>query len=239
MRTDPRLPIEGHSPPSPGYYVFDAYGTLLDVDSAVQRCDPEGVLPDGFAARWRAKQLEYTWTLQAMGAYRDFAAVTADALEYVIAATGADAALREPLLEAYDCLDCFPEVDAVLRALQAAGARHAVLSNGTAPMLARALGAAGIDTLFEATISVDEIGVYKPDPRVYRHAVQRLATSASQIHFVSSNAWDAAGAGRCGLRVTWVNRHAAPEEYRLADHSSSIEDLRGLLPTGAGQALNV
>ena len=180
--------------------MFDVYGTLLDVDAAVRRCDPGGALPDGFSQSWRAKQLEYSWTLQAMGAYRDFAAVTSDALDHVIAATGAGAALRRSLLDAYGSLDTFPEVGFVLRALLDAGARLAVLSNGTAPMLARALEAAAIGRWFETVISVDEIGVYKPDPRVYSHAAQRLAAPASQIDFVSSNAWDAAGARRRAAR---------------------------------------
>ena len=217
--------------------MFDVYGTLLDVDSAVRRCDPGGALPDGFSQGWRAKQLEYSWTLQAMGAYRDFAAVTSEALDHVIAATGAGALLRQSLLEAYRSLDSFPEVDVVLRALLSSGARLAVLSNGTAPMLASALEAAGIGRLFETVISVDEIGVYKPDPRVYRHAAQRLAASASQIDFVSSNAWDAAGARRCGMRVRWVNRRAGPDEYQLVDTGSAVADLRGLLGAGAGGAL--
>ena len=237
MHTVPALAPEGLPIAARRCCVFDAYGTLLDVDSAVRRCDPGRALPVGFSQRWRDKQLEYSWTLQTMGAYRDFAALTGDALDHVIAATGAGAELRESLLEAYDRLDPFPEVGFVLRALLDSGARLAVLSNGTAPMLARALDAAGIATSFEAVISVDEIGVYKPDARVYRHATQRLAAGASELDFVSANAWDAAGARRCGMRVTWVNRRAGPDEYHLADTASTVADLRGLLPAGAGSAL--
>jgi 2-haloacid dehalogenase len=214
---------------SPARYLFDVYGTLLDVDSAVARCDTGETLPAGFSALWRAKQLEYTWTLQAMGSYREFSSVTRDALDYAIAATGATVASREGLLEAYHHLDAFPEVTDVLRALKASGSHLAVLSNGTAEMLGRALEHAGIGVLLDMTISVDEIGVYKPDPRVYLHAINRLGVPPAQIRFVSANAWDAAGALRCGLRVARVNRSAAPDEYLLSRASAPLDDLRGLL----------
>jgi 2-haloacid dehalogenase len=229
---------EGESAQARECFVFDAYGTLLDVDSAVRRCDPGASLPDGFSQRWRSKQLEYSWTLQAMGAYRDFATLTADALDYVIRATGAGGALRERLLASYRSLEAYSEVEEVLCALRRDGARLAVLSNGTAAMLASAFAAAGIGGFFEQTISVDEIAIYKPDPRVYHHAAARLAIPASRIRFVSANAWDAAGARRCGLRVIWVNRQKVPDEYELGDSASSVVDLRGLLRAGRDEALS-
>lgn len=209
--------------------VFDAYGTLLDVEAAVRRCDPDGALPPSLSAVWRAKQLEYTWTLQAMGAYRDFWSLTEESLDYAISATGATGAPRQELLDAYLRLDPFPEVLDVLTALRASGIRLAVLSNGTPDMLASAFEAAAVRPLLDAMISVDEIGIYKPDPRVYRHAADRLAADASRLRFVSSNAWDVAGARRVGLEVFWVNRARRPAEYGLRDECVELADLRGLL----------
>jgi 2-haloacid dehalogenase len=217
------------------WFVFDAYGTLLDVESTVSRFDPELALTPGFTAVWRAKQLEYTWTLQAMGAYRDFWALTGDALDYAIATMGAKDVPREKLHDAYLHLEPFPEVLDVLKALKASGLRLAVLSNGTAPMLASALDSAGISPSLDEVISIDEIGIYKPDPRAYRRAVERLGVETSQIRFVSANAWDAAGAQRIGLNATWINRRGQPPEYGLADTSGQREDLRGLLTAHLAQ----
>ena len=197
------------------WIVFDAYGTLFDLDTSVRRGDRARALPAGFASRWRAKQLEYTWMAQAMDDYRDFWTLTGAALDWTIRAMGASDAPRDELMSAYLKLEPYPEAAEALRALGESGARLAVLSNGTAAMLEAALGAARLAPLLDMVISVDEIGVYKPDPRVYRHAAQRLGAPAAQIRFVSANAWDAAGAGRCGLDVVWVNRHGAPPEYGL------------------------
>jgi 2-haloacid dehalogenase len=220
-------------------YVFDAYGTLLDFDSAVGRCDRDRALPAGFSQLWRAKQLEYAWALQAMGAYRDFESLTAEALDYTIGATGAGGPLRGALLDSFLSLDPFPEADGVLEALRQAGNRLAVLSNGTAGMLDSALSAARIDRHFDSVISVDEIGVYKPDRRVYEHAASRLGVAVSTVRFVSANAWDAAGAHRFGFEAIRVNRNGAPDEYDLARSAATVPDLGGLLgaappPTDAG-----
>ena len=146
------------------------------------------------APLWRAKQLEYTWTLQAMGEYHDFWKVTGDSLDYAIAATGASGSHRRRSAMRFCDLDPFPEVLDVLQALRAHGMRLAVLSNGTTRMLTRALDAAGVSPSLDHVISVDEISTYKPDLRVYRYAVERLGVETSQIRFVSANAWDAAGA---------------------------------------------
>jgi 2-haloacid dehalogenase len=211
-----------------GWCVFDVYGTLLDVDAAVRRCDPDGTLPRELSALWRAKQLEYTWTLQAMGAYRDFWSLTGEALDFAIAATGTADAPREELLEAYLRLDAFPEVAGVLASLRAGGVRLAVLSNGTADMLASALDAGRLRVLLDEVISVDEIRIYKPDPRVYRHGAERLGADCSELTFVSSNAWDVAGASRAGMRTVWINRTGRPPEYGLPEGSVELAGLRGL-----------
>ena len=131
-------------------------------------------------------------------------------------------------MDVYRRLEPFPEVGEALRALAGSGARLAVLSNGTAAMLDAALGAARLAPLLDLVISADEIGVYKPDQRVYRHAAQRLGVPPAEIRFVSANRWDAAGAQHCGLHVVWVNRHHAPPEYDLAAAVLEVADLRGV-----------
>jgi 2-haloacid dehalogenase len=210
------------------WIVFDAYGTLFDLETSVGRGDRGRALPAGFAAQWRAKQLEYTWMAQALGDYRDFWTLTSAALEWTISALGASAAPREELMDIYLRLEPYPEVGEALRALAGSGARLAVLSNGTAAMLDAALGSARLAPLFGMVISVDEIGVYKPDQRVYRHAAQRLGVPAGQIRFVSANPWDAAGARRCGFHVVWVNRNGAPPEYDLATAVLEVAGLDGV-----------
>jgi len=201
---------------------FDVYGTLLDVDSATRGHE----LPEGFGAAWRAKQLEYTWTRQLMGAYEDFWALTAQALDFTIARTGAGAAARDELLGGWLRLEPFAEVAAALAALRDGGARLAAISNGTPAMLAQALASAGLLTALDEIVSVDEVRVYKPDARVYQHAASRLGAPAGEITFVSAHAWDAAGARAAGMGVARVQRRGEPAEYGLG---AGVTDLRGLL----------
>ena len=201
---------------------FDVYGTLLDVGSATRGHE----LPDGFGALWRAKQLEYTWTRQLMGSYEDFWALTAAALDFTIARTGAGGAAREQLLDGWLALEPFAEVAGALAALREGGAQLAAISNGTPEMLARALEAAGLRAALDEFVSVDEIRVYKPDARVYHHAAQRLGAPISEITFVSAHAWDAAGARAAGMEVAYVQRRGEPAEYGF---DGAIVDLWGLL----------
>jgi 2-haloacid dehalogenase len=213
--------------------VFDAYGTLFDLHSAVGRLRPQiGAHADALSQLWRSKQLEYSWLRALMGRHADFWQVTGDALDYALARTGVDAGMREPLMQAYLTLEPYPEVADVLRRLRAAGLKLAILSNGEPGMLAAAVANAGIGALLDAVLSIEEVGVYKPDPRVYRFAVDRLSLRANQIAFQSSNAWDINGAACFGLRPVWINRFGAPAE-RLpgaAEHElRDLSDLPGLL----------
>jgi 2-haloacid dehalogenase len=182
--------------------VFDAYGTLFDVHSAVGRHRARLVgQADAGSMLWRGKQLEYTWLRSLMGRHVDFWRVTGDALDYALDAHDiSDAALRNDLMQAYMGLDAYPEVSEVLRRLKAAGMQTAILSNGSPAMLESAVNAAGIADLLDANLSVEDVGIYKPDPRVYQLAVDRLGVTREQISFQSSNAWDAAGAR--GRRVS-------------------------------------
>ncbi|MEL6289129.1 MAG: haloacid dehalogenase type II [Pseudomonadota bacterium] len=196
-------------------YVFDAYGTLFDVHSAVARyADAIGDTADALSALWRDKQLQYTWIRALAGRHLPFDVVTADALDFAITATGGvPDGLRARLLEAYDQLSAYDEVPGVLARLKAGGARLAILSNGTPQMLASAIVAAGLTDTFDAVLSVEEIGIYKPDARVYQLACDRLETPADAVRFHSSNRWDIAGAQAFGFTCTWVNRFGAPDEF--------------------------
>ncbi|WP_394825346.1 haloacid dehalogenase type II [Pendulispora albinea] len=220
-------------------YVFDAYGTVFDIHSAVRAHAPRlGDHADAISRLWRAKQLEYTWVRSLMRQHADFEAVTAASLDFAMASFGlADRALRAALLDAYRVLEAYPEVPGVLRALRRAGIPTAILSNGSPAMLERVVASAGLEGLFDALISVEEVGIYKPDPRVYQLAVDRLGVAAGDIGFHSSNAWDVAGARAFGLRVVWVNRTGQPDEYGLSSAKVEVRSLSEL-PELAGMSIS-
>jgi 2-haloacid dehalogenase len=191
--------------------VFDAYGTLFDVHSVIKLCDElwPGKGP-ALSQLWRTKQLEYTWQRSLMQRYEDFTHVTEAALRYACKALGLslDDAARNRLMQAYLRLDTYPEVIETLRRL--AGRKLAILSNGSPAMLEPVVASAGLGKLLDAVISVDSLKLYKPDPRVYALAVDRLGVPTGSIGFVSSNCWDAIGAKAFGFRVYWCNRAGAP-----------------------------
>ena len=212
--------------------VFDAYGTLLDVNSAMAR-HAARLGPDwpAMSAAWRAKQLEYSWirSLAGPGHHRDFAVLTDAALNFVAARFGVtDPELLADLRQAYRQLSAYPEVTACLRAIRANGVPTAILSNGSPDMLAKAVRAAGIELLLNEVLSVEKVGIFKPDPRVYRLAIDKMGRDASKIVFVSSNAWDAFGAHNAGMRVVWCNRSGQPDEYGLRAHATELHELSTL-----------
>lgn len=188
--------------------VFDAYGTLFDVHSAVSSHRPRlGAAADGISSLWRSKQLEYTWLRSLMGHHADFWRVTADALDFALGSFEvSDSALRNDLLEAYLRLDCYPEVPSVLKTLKGLGLPLAILSNGSPAMLKSAVQSAGLENLLDGVWSVEEVGIFKPSPEVYRLATGHLNLPAEQIAFMSSNGWDCAGAASFGFQVAWINR---------------------------------
>ena len=210
--------------------VFDAYGTLFDVHSAVARLrDQVGSRAAEVSDTWRVKQLEYTWLRALMGRHVDFWQVTSDGLDYALEAHGVEAGVvRAPLLEAYRTLDAYPEVPDVLRRLRDRGFRSAILSNGEPGMLASAAASAGIDGLLDMVLSVEEVGIYKPAPQVYQLAVERLGIGPEAIAFQSSNAWDAHGAAVFGFRTVWINRRKLPDERLPGERAAMLDDLRGL-----------
>lgn len=213
--------------------VFDAYGTLFDVHSAVRRhAGAVGGEAHAVSALWRQKQLEYTWLRTLMGAHADFWTLTADALDVALArhGLGEDGALRARLLAAYRELAAYPEVPATLRALRAHARRTAVLSNGAPGMLADAVAGAGIGDLLDAVLSVEEVGLFKPRPEVYALACARLDLSPSEICFLSSNGWDAHGAAHYGFGVVWINRFDQPTERLPGEPLAVIRTLDELPP---------
>ena len=215
--------------------VFDAYGTLFDVHSAVGKYRSQlGRAADPVSTLWRTKQLEYTWLRSLMGRHADFWQITQDALDYALEAHGCDAdLLRRQLMEAYLHLECYPEVPETLLQLKNRGLALAILSNGTPAMLAAATDHAGLRTLMPTIFSVESVGVFKPHPRVYQMAVDGLACLPEEIVFLSANAWDAAGAAAFGFRVAWINRFGQRPE-RLPGHPDAeirtLAELVDLLP---------
>jgi 2-haloacid dehalogenase len=217
----------------PAALVFDAYGTLFDVHSVTALCDE---LWPGKGAQlsqlWRTRQLEYTWLRSLMGRYEDFARVTEASLRYACAALNLpyDDAKRERLMRAYLQLATFPEVKDALGELR--GIRLAILSNGGPAMLRDLVTNSGLAAVIPDVLSVDELKIYKPSPKVYQLAVDRLGVPAASIGFVSSNGWDAAGAKSFGFRTFWVNRAGAPRDGLgfAPDHElGSLTELPALL----------
>lgn len=210
---------------------FDAYGTLFDVHSVVALCEQR--FPGKGAALsqlWRQKQLEYTWLRTLMERYQDFWEVTHAALGHALVALGLprDGRVEAQLLEAYLRLRPFPEVPGALAAL--GPLPKVILSNGTPRMLEALVTHAGLAGAFQHLLSVDPLRAYKPLPRVYALAPERLGVPAEALLFVSSNGWDVAGARSAGLRVAWVNRaRAAPEELGFPP-DLVVQDLTQLVP---------
>jgi 2-haloacid dehalogenase len=212
--------------------VFDAYGTLFDVHSAAARLRGEiGDKADELSNLWRQKQLEYTWLRSLMGRHEDFWQITGDALDFALQKTGIDnPGLRAKLMELYLQLEAYPEVGGVLDALQGAGKKTAILSNGAPSMLIAAAKTAGIYGKLDAILSVEDVGIFKPHPSVYQIAVDTLKVAPNEIAFMSSNAWDAHGAGAFGFVVAWVNRFSQPREYLPAKPHVEIQTLSDLPP---------
>ena len=217
-------------------FAFDAYGTLFDVFSVTAMC--EELFPgngDPLAQRWRAKQLQYSLLRSLMGRHRDFFLVTEDALVHAARSLDLDLtdARRARLMDAYLSLEAFPDVRPGLQALRDRGVRLAILSNGEPRMLEAAARSAGIDTLLDTIISVEEVKIFKVSPRVYNLGLERLGVGRSALGFVSSNSWDIAGAASAGLTTFWIQRSAGepPEELGFAANRvvSAITDLPGLL----------
>ena len=211
--------------------IFDAYGTLLDVHSAVMaNGDDVGDSAEAISALWRQRQLEYSWTRGAMGHYADFWQLTIEALDFALQTYGLDgrAGLKERLLNAYFELKAYPDALTTLGTLKSQGYVTAILSNGSNDMLQGAISAGNLGSVLDACISADDIKTYKPDPSVYQLACDRLDVRPDEVCFVSSNAWDVAGAAAFGFNAIRINRNSAPLEYHCAPMKHQLKALSEL-----------
>jgi len=210
--------------------VFDAYGTLFDFAAAAKGCrDVLGDDIDKLTAIWRDKQLQYTWLRALQGRHADFWQVTGDALDFALETLNIEKpGLRDRLMTLYLTLETFPEVAATLQRLKRAGLQTAILSNGSPKMLDAAVNGNGLQDLLDRVLSVEAVGVYKPHPKVYQLAVDRLGVPASAISFQSSNAWDAYAAAAFGMRVVWCNRYGQRRERLPGNPDREIRTLSEL-----------
>ena len=211
--------------------VFDAYGTLFDVQAPMRKLAPDiGPHAEEISRLWRQKQLEYSWLRSLMGVHADFWHVTGDALDYALDQYGiSEPGLRDEILALYLSLDAYPEVAEALAAVKARSKLTAILSNGSPSMLDAAVRHAGLDKLFNMVLSVEDVGIYKPSRRVYRHAMQKLQIhEAAEICFVTSNTWDAHGAAQFGFQVVRVDRFGLKDDKLPGKPAALVKDLKEL-----------
>lgn len=219
-------------------HLFDAYGTLFDLQPVVARHRAAlGPAADRFAELWRAKQLEYTWVHSLAGQPVSFRKLLGRSLDTAAALAGIAVAtdLRAALIAGYDALTPYPEVREALMALKRKGSRVAILSNGDPDLLDNAARSADLAGILDAVLSVSDVGVFKPAARVYRLGMTRFGAAREDVTFVSSNCWDVAGAAAFGFQTVWVNRSGAPDEYPDMLASHVVSSLAGL-PLLAGKA---
>jgi 2-haloacid dehalogenase len=211
--------------------VFDAYGTLFDVHAPMRKLAPEiGERAEEVSKLWRQKQLEYSWLRSLMGAHADFWHVTGDALDYALEHFGiSEPGLKDEIMALYLKLEAYPEAAAALEAVKAKGKLTAILSNGSPAMLEAAVRHAGLEKLFNMVMSVEDVGIYKPSRRVYRHAMQKLQLQdAPAVCFVSANTWDAQGAAQFGFQVLRVDRFGLKDDRIPGRPAALIKDLSEL-----------
>ncbi len=187
--------------------IFDAYGTLFDVNSAAEKCkDKIGEKWEGFANYWRTTQLEYTWLRSLMKRHKDFWQITEDSLDKSMKAFNIDPKMKDELLNLYKVLSPFQEVPKTLKILKEKNFKLAILSNGTPSLLNQLVKSNNLDDLFDDLFSIEEVGIYKPDSKVYDLPVKKYKIEKSEVVFLSANTWDISGAGNFGYQPVWVNR---------------------------------
>ena len=188
--------------------VFDAYGTLFDVNSATKKCkDKIGDKWESFANFWRTTQLEYTWLRSLMKRHKDFWQVTEDSLDKSIKTFKIDSSMKSELLDLYKVLSPYPEVKEVLKKLKEKEYRLAILSNGTPALLNELVKNNNLENIFDNLFSVEEVEIYKPDPKVYDMPLKKYQIKAEEVAFLSANTWDVSGGGNYGYNAIWVNRN--------------------------------
>ena len=188
--------------------IFDAYGTLFDVNSAAKKCnDKIGDKWEDFANYWRTTQLEYTWLRSLMNRHKDFWQVTEDSLDKSMKAFKIDPSMRNELLDLYKILSTFPEVKEVLQNLKKKDYKLAILSNGTPTLLNELVTSNNLDNIFDDIFSIEEVGIYKPDSKVYNLPIKKYQIKKDEVAFLSANTWDVSGGGNYGYSSIWVNRN--------------------------------
>ncbi len=188
--------------------IFDAYGTLFDVNSAAERCKEKiGDKWESFANYWRTTQLEYTWLRSLMKRHKDFWQVTEDSLDKSLLAFKIDPNMRSELLNLYKILNTFPEVKEVLKNLKEKKYKISILSNGTPDLLDGLVKSNNLEKMFDDIFSIEKVGIYKPDEKVYKMPIDKYKVTKNEIAFLSANTWDVAGAGNFGFNSIWVNRN--------------------------------
>jgi 2-haloacid dehalogenase len=188
--------------------VFDAYGTLFDVNSAAEKCKGKiGDKWEGFANFWRTTQLEYTWLRSLMKRHKDFWQITEDSLDKSMKTFKIDASMKSELLNLYKVLSPYPEVKEILKKLKEKEYRLAILSNGTPTLLNELVKSNNLENIFDNLFSIEEVGIYKPDSKVYDMPIKKYQIKAEEIAFLSANTWDVSGGGNYGYNAIWVNRN--------------------------------
>ena len=209
--------------------IFDAYGTLFDVNSAAEKCkDKIGDKWEGFANFWRTTQLEYTWLRSLMKRHKDFWQVTEDSLEKSMNVFKIDKAMKNELLNLYKVLNTFPEVKDVLNKLKEKNYKLAILSNGTPALLNELVKSNNLDNIFDDIFSIEEVGIYKPDAKVYDMPIKKYKIQKEEVVFLSANTWDISGGGNYGYSPIWVNRNNSifdNLDYKPKDEVKNLNQL--------------
>jgi|TARA_B100000470_G_C19657158_1_gene331477 2-haloacid dehalogenase len=211
--------------------IFDAYGTLFDVNSAAEKCkDKIGAKWGSFANFWRTTQLEYTWLRSLMKRHKDFWQVTEDSLDKSMKAFNIDSSMRDELLNLYKVLSPFKEVPETLKALKERKLKLAILSNGTPTLLNELVTSNNLDNLFDDLFSIEEVGIYKPDSKVYDIPIKKYRIKKNEVAFLSANTWDVSGSGNYGYYSIWVNRNNNIFDNLDYKPKLQINNLKDLLP---------
>ena len=213
--------------------IFDAYGTLFDVNSAAEKCkDKIGSKWEPFANFWRTTQLEYTWLRSLMGRHKDFWQVTEDSLDKSMKAFNIDLSMKDELLNLYKVLSPYKEVPEILKALKEKKFKLAILSNGTPSLLNELVKSNNLNNLFDDIFSIEEVGVYKPDSKVYDIPIKKYKIKKDEIAFLSANTWDVSGGGNYGYQAIWVNRNNNifdNLDYKPTNEIKSLKELTNLI----------
>ena len=210
--------------------IFDAYGTLFDVNSAAEKCKGKiGDKWEGFANYWRTTQLEYTWLRSLMNRHKDFWQVTEDSLDKSMKAFNINPLMRDELLNLYKVLSPFKEVPEVLETLKEKKFKLAILSNGTPDLLKELVKSNKLDNIFDDLFSIEQVGIYKPNSKVYDMPIQKYHIEKNEVAFLSANTWDVSGGGNYGFNCIWVNRNKNIFDNLDYKPNSEIKDLSELL----------